>query len=572
MKSLRSKRAPGMHGTVLVLAMIFLAIFSSLAVTLASFADVNNQVASNQEKVNDCLSAAQSGLEIANYIINTVSLAETGNNTVSNTEAEEVWSDLYSHILTLDLNNATVNASASFTDSQGSGDEIVVTGFSLPNSSTTYNVRFYRYDDNLAKLYAQSTGQNGNITRSAQISMYMTKDSEVLHYAIAGRGRMWLTGDTTIYGDIFSSWDRADISPFNITSDSSVEGTINTVLSRSDIEAEGYQMETLDTNGNPIDANGDPLTDNYADRYANESTDEILGYHEGINYDQVDDQMGGMDISDYDTSLYYDRTYANDIGTRTTTTTTTEWVNIGTRRNPNYVEQEVTSTSDNTVTEYFPHGTDGYDDYKSGARTLTRYVYENETFTDAYVPSNRNALFENCTFEGVLYIDCAESTSTNYNNIRFNDCTFNGVIVTNTPSSLKWQYNALYFTGEATFNNTSDIQEATVLAPHFNVDLGNTNSDTSTYNVLKGAVVGGIVDVRGNCRIEGTIISMCDTTGWDSGFVTNIGATLEDGGSETTSIEDVGVIEIEPEEEQLLPSGITTPIIIKTDNSTYCEG
>ena len=65
---------------------------------------------------------------------------------------------------------------------------------------------------------------------------------------------------------------------------------------------------------------------------------------------------------------------------------------------------------------------------------------------------------------------------------------------------------------------------------------------------------------------------MCDTSQWSSGYVTNIGATLNDGGSETTSLGDIGVISIEPETEQLLPSGITTPIIIKPDNSTYCEG
>ncbi len=555
------------HGTVLILAMIFLAIFSSLAVALASFSDTNTQVASNQEKVNECLSAAQSGLEVAKYIVNTVSLEETGNNTVSATEADQVWTDLRNYMLTLDLNGAAVGASTAFSDTIGTGDEIVISGFSLSNSGTTYNVRFFRYNGAPTALLAQSTGQNGTIQRTVQISMNITKSSEVLKYAIASHGRMWLTGDTTIHGDIFSSWNRADISPFNMTNDSRVEGTINTVLSLDDILAQGYEMETLDADGNPIDADGNIITDNYEDRYSS-GTDEIQGYHEGINYEQPDQDMPGMDISDYDTSTYYDRTVDNEITPRTTTTT--QLVNIGTRRNPNWVEQEV--ETNNTVTEYFPHGPDGYDDYKSGAVTLTRYVYANETFTDAYLPSNRNALFENCTFEGVLYIDCAQSTSGAYNNVRFNDCNFNGVIVTNTPNALKWQYNALYFTGAATFDNQSDVQEATILAPEFNVNLGNTNPEASDNNVLKGAIVGGIVDVRGNAQIQGTIISMCDTSQWSSGYVTNIGATLNDGGSETTSLGDIGVISIEPESEQLLPSGITTPIIIKPDNSTYCEG
>ena len=104
------------------------------------------------------------------------------------------------------------------------------------------------------------------------------------------------------------------------------------------------------------------------------------------------------------------------------------------------------------------------------------------------------------------------------------------------------------------------------------MNLGNTNPVQSENNVLTGAIVGGIVDVRGNAQIFGTVVSMCDTTRWSSGYVTNIGATLDDGGSETTELGDVGVIEITPDPDQLLPNGIISPIIIKPRQSTYAEG
>ncbi len=156
-----------------------------------------------------------------------------------------------------------------------------------------------------------------------------------------------------------------------------------------------------------------------------------------------------------------------------------------------------------------------------------------------------------------LYIDCNKNTSSYYNNVRFDNCTFNGVIVTNVPQSFKWMQNCLYFTGEANFENTSSVQEATILAPHFNVNLGNTNPEQNENNVLTGAIIGGIVDVRGNAQIYGTIISMCDTSQWTSGYVTNIGATLDDGGSETTEVGDIGIIDITPDKNQMLPSGIS---------------
>jgi hypothetical protein len=377
------------------------------------------------------------------------------------------------------------------------------------------------------------------------IDMAITKNADVLNYAIAGKGRMWITGDSTIYGDIFSSWDRASISPFNMTSESKVIGTINTVLTLDQIESNGYQLETLNEDDQPIDANGDPLGSNYENRYYG-ATDEIQGYHEGINYEQANENMPGLNISHYNTDAYYNIVTGSGGGG-----------NI--------------PASSKIVREYFPHAAGNYSTPKSGSRTLDRQVYENQTFTNVRLPDNRNALFKNCNFNEILYIDCYKTTSTGYNNVRFENCTFNGVIVTDVPSQLKWQNNCLYFTGTAAFENQSSIQEATILAPHFNVNLGNTNPEQSDNNVLTGAIIGGIVDVRGNAHIKGTIISMCDTTQWPSGYVTNIGATLNDGGSETAEIGDIGVIEIEPDKDKMLPSGITSPIVIKPLQETYTE-
>jgi len=418
--------------------------------------------------------------------------------------------------------------------------EIITPAVSFGAADASFQVRFYRDDTHTIRL--EGIGTDGQVQRQVSVDMTITKDNEVLNYAIASRGRMWLTGDTTIHGDIFSSWDRPEIPPYNMTSDSAVLGTINTVLTLEQIEAQSYQLETLNEDGYPIDANGDPLGTNYEDRYYSPA-DEVQAYHEGINYGQPYQDMPGMNISDYDTDDY--KSSLTDIPP---------------------------CPSGERVIEYFPHAPGDYNLPKSGSRQLNRHVYENQTFNNAYLPDNRNALFRNCTFENILYVDCYKSGSTGYNNVRFDNCTFNGVIVTDVPKVFKWQNNCLYFTGEAAFDNTSGVQEATILAPHFNVNLGNTNPEQNDNNVLTGAIVGGIVDVRGNAQIYGTIISMCDTTQWSSGYVTNIGATLNDGGSETTELGDIGVISITPEEDKMLPSGITSPIVIKTLQETYSEG
>jgi len=425
------------RGAVLLLAMIFIAVFSALAAALATSTGTNVQLASNQRKVNTALHAALSGLECAKYMVSTVSLGEASANYVTTAQANQAWADLCTHVQALNLDGKPVWPALRFSDTGGDGDEMITSVLDLANPDTQFSVRLYRYDSDPRTIKMQATGIDGTVMRTVSMDMAITKDREVLEYAIASRGRMWLTGDTTIHGDLYSSWDRADISPFNMTSDTAVLGTINTVLDLDDIQNEDWQMETLDVNNCAIDVNGDPLGDNYEERYYGPD-DEIQAYHEGINYGQPDDtQVPGLDISDYNTDAYsMDLAQLDTSGTRNT--------------------------------EYFPHAAGDYTQPRdAGSHRYSRYVYENMTFADALLPVNRHALFRNCTFEGVLYVDTYKNnTSQAYcNNVRFQDCTFNGVIVTDTPQSFDWVDNCLYFTGGATFNNQSSIQEATILAP-----------------------------------------------------------------------------------------------------------
>ena len=539
-----SRTSRRQRGAALIISMIFVLVFSAVAMSLATLSGSNIQVASNQHKVNTALHAAQSGLECAKYLVGSAVLGQTAVNRVTDAQADQAWANLCQHVQNLALDGKPVPSASRFADAVGGGDQIATPAMDCGVPNSDFAVRFYRYDADPRLVKTQCTGSDGPVSRCIAMDMDITKDRGVLEYAIASRGRVWLTGDTTINGDLFSAWDRADISPYNMTSDSSVVGTINTVLELDAIQAENYQMETLDADDRPIDIHGDPLDTNYEDRYHGPD-DEVQAYHEGINYGQPYNDMPGMDISHYNTDEYNDG-----------------------------LSEIPSCPSADRVTEYFPHAAGDYTERRdSGSHQYSRHVYENQTFANAILPPNRHALFRNCMFEEVLYIDCSKtSTRQSYtNNVRFENCTFNGVIVTDVPQPFDWKDNCLYFTGEASFDNQSSVPEATILAPHFNVNLGNTNPNQSDNNVLTGAIVGGIVDVRGNAQVYGTIISMFDTTPYSSGYVTNIGATLDDGGSETTELGDVGVIGITPDPDAMLPSGITSPIIIEPDQTTYSE-
>ena len=516
-------------------ALFFLMIFSVLSLSFISVTGVSKQTAVNHSNMNAAQVNAENGLQLFRYLVSNWTPPEscfTGKNYVTDSEARAAFSS-FTQFINISL------AASNLMDKGGIAygtDSMYISDLQLDSTSSNYidiscQLVLPLSESDYHKVEVTAVGSSDGVSRSVMMSYDLCKSSEVLEYAIASRGRIWLTGDSNIDGDVYSAWDNRTCSPFNMTSDTSVEGTINTVFTKDQVQFASWQLETLDINGDIVyDAFGNPVVS---------SNDEIQGSHEGINYG-VGSDVPGMDITDYDTSDY-ESGLTNLPGTS------------------------------NTRTEYFPHAAGDYTSASSSSsRRMTRRVYQNQHFTNIKIPYNYNAVFENCTFDEVLYVDCAKNSSSYYNNIRFDNCTFNGPIVTDTPSALKWRENCLYFTGSATFNNDS-MEEATIMAPHFNVNLGNTVPNEGNENVLTGAIIGGIVDVRGNADIYGTIISMCDTTSWTSGYVTNIGVSLNDGGSESVEEGDIGIINIEPDKKNMLPSGITTPIVITPIGNSYVE-
>jgi Tfp pilus assembly protein PilX len=645
------------QGIAMILAMVFIVIFSAISIGFLSLSSANTQVSVNHRDSNNALAAALSGLDCARYIIGKTETISTNSNIVTEAQAQTLWANLYSKLQSLNLGSAAITKSGN-----NVGDTITTGAVAYGDSgSFIMTYRLVENADGTFAIQVSSKGTAGNgtgIERKAGMTFDIAKDGKVLNYAIASRGRMWLTGDTTIHGSVYSAWNLSNaqlaqlsqlnemiqqkmaagtlstsfatlvsslslsstnrttvlneltsgilspekaaqrcigfmtstpsISPFNMTGDSTVLGSINTCWTKDQVGPKSWQFETWDSDGNPIyqtdgagnilyetDGDGNYLYDDNGEmikaRYVNSDgdgivetgEDEIQGICAGVNYGETPQNLAGMNIADYDTTEYYNATRTTNGGNGD--------IPVPTSTQYTGTDAQLASLSSTCGTKWryekFPHDSSNYT--TGTGIQVKRYIYKNQTFSNVRLPADKNALFINCTFNNVLYVDAGKTTS-NYNNVRFDNCNFKGTIVSNTPQTFNWQKNTLYFTGSATFQNNASA-DTTILAPHFNVNLGNTNPVAGTNNVLQGAIVGGIVDVRGNAEVFGTIISMADTSSNTSGYVTNIGATLNDGGSETVAIGDVGTINITPNPEKKLPSGITTPIIFDLDSTSYYE-
>ena len=563
------------RGSVLVMAMIFVAAFSALAVSMASFSSRNINIADNQRKSNIAISAAQSAIEYGKYYLSQYDTpGELANiySDVTHTQADLTWDSLCSQLGELNCGSGSGLSENSFSEQivingaivTAYGEQIETGWINVGDGGGEFKIRFFKYNDDydvdhryydsVKKSYTflmDGIGRDGVVTRTVRIKLRIGKENGALSYAIATRGRMIATGDTIIHGSILSTWTSYRYhAPVELEEESTINGKINVLVDWDDLDNYGNQMETLDEFG-----------DNVYDEFGNKvisSDDTIQGNCHGVNYDVPSDNIpAGLDVSDYNTDMYYQQ--------------------CSRIRNP-----------DGTVVEYFPHSPGNYTRSVSGSQKFYRNLYTNDTFTDTYLPEGEDALFVNCTFNGIFFVQSEVQLYVRYyygrryyyykrNNVRFENCTFNGIIVSsvaNRSSSIEWVQNCLYFTGSATFDKGDDddlYSEATILAPMFNVNLGNTQAyEADGASLLTGAIVGGIVDVRGNAEIKGTIISMYNTNSHSNGYVTNIGFA-EDGGSEGGVPGDVGTIRIMPDPNNMLPGGIRSDVVIKPDQTSYIE-
>lgn len=542
-------------GMVLIISLIFIVVFSSLSLALMEMSVVNAKVSYNHQRSNSAMNGALSALECGKYIIAAFNLNPVSDTTQDEITAEQgdaVWSALCSKVRELHLGCETESSipdPARFADD--SGDYLTTPAITYGATGETFSLTFSRYDSSPGTIVCQGTGADGQISRKVSIDFSITKDTRVLEYAVASKSRVIVTGDSTIDGDIYSTWNRPEVAtPFEIEAESTINGTVNTVIAKNNYMAEsddyvGYDLETLDEEGNPVyDENGERVVS---------SGDKVQGQHDGVNYDQPIHQMPGFEASDYDTSSYAEAT--------------------------TYLELEDTTGYDNRETEYFPHSADSFNVRQNwSSRKLNRYVIEG-TSDSPKVVSNRklkagsNALFRNCVFEGVLYLESDPGSVGEYNNVRFENCTFNGTIVTDVPDDFEWTKNVLYFTGDAMFDN-QHMEEATILAPNFNVNIGNAKEvQDGSESILKGLVVGGIVDIRGNANVDGTILSMYDPSSQSGAgaYGTNVGFSNENNEAAVPLDNETGTINIHPAAGRRLPAGVKSDIVLTAQMVTYRE-
>jgi len=491
-----------------LMATLFVALFAVLAISYMALSNINVQMSRNHRDMNAALSAAESGLEylhnLMNYYVVTYGI-RTFQQEVTEDDAYALFDDLHD-FMQVELNGSPmlegsiVGSPAEIYENGRTGQQIVIPNLMFANNERArFSLQIRQFFDNPMTLEAISMGTMAGISRRITIQYALVKDKRFLEFSVVSKSPVNITDNSLVGTGIYTDWQNPEIAPpVTLAGVSTIDGNISTVLNPEDFDGLGYTLEDVNQ-----------------------------GTYGDIHYGEAEVDMPTAD--DFDTSMYAKETSVLSSG-------------------HTYNQKE-----------YYPHAPGSYTTPLPMSVELNRTVYENITIDEKRSIAG-NALFKNCVFEGVFYIGTTDGIGTN--NVRFENCTFNGPIVTGVPPKFgpeDWKKNALYFTGDCVFNNTT-MEEATILAPNYNVDIGN-GTGTST---LTGLVLGGVVDVGGDATVDGTIVSMADPLelGEYAGMIdTTIG----------TSDQGTHNIGVTPSPDRLLPMGISMKILIIRDGNSFVE-
>lgn len=265
------------------------------------------------------------------------------------------------------------------------------------------------------------------------------------------------------------------------------------------------------------------------------------------------------------------------------------------------------------ATEHTPYGSTVWQ------ATYKRPVFKNMVFENVQIPKGMNALFDNCTFKGVTWVDGERDITTSGgavtydqaqgmnwskaklsgsgtfskdsvllaggtpttgqmvtkgsqsgNNLRFNNCEFQGPLAGAYATAYTHFANSWEFTGSTMFNNQVD-DTATIVSPQVNIEMGSFTDPSGAPSKLVGVVVAGNIDIRGTSSVDGSVIVTGDGAGnttlayfGASDASTDPDAPMPEGGW--------GRLNIRYNPHRALPDGINIAIDIRPILGTYSEG
>ncbi len=236
MKHVRSLRSWNRCGSALILSLIFLVMFSALAVAMATFSSANVQVAGNLHRGDTTRGCAESGLEVIRYWLSQVQMSGKIDDSLRfTTLATTLQSKLDAAGATNILNGLTCT-------------ESTITLADVPLNSSggqSFSAILTKIDDDNVRL--EVTGNYGSLQRKIRsIFQYLPRADNVFDYGVASRGPLSLSGNIDLEGVNIEVESNAYIEctpllALEITGNSMIAGDVKIVNPLAYVHLQGGQ-------------------------------------------------------------------------------------------------------------------------------------------------------------------------------------------------------------------------------------------------------------------------------------------------------------------------------------------
>ncbi|MGB2865652.1 MAG: pilus assembly PilX N-terminal domain-containing protein [Sedimentisphaerales bacterium] len=176
------------RGAVLIISMIFVVIFSALAVSMAAMSGTNLQIAENHRKADHARACAESGFDVIRFWLSRVSISGT---TAEDLRFDQIADSLQDELTSESITNVT-------TSCNGSAITIPSVTLDSPGQKSFYGT-ITRLDNETLQI--DITGVYGSITRTIRANYYFGERAHnVFDFGVATKGPLSLSGNIELEG------------------------------------------------------------------------------------------------------------------------------------------------------------------------------------------------------------------------------------------------------------------------------------------------------------------------------------------------------------------------------------
>ncbi len=222
MANRHSRGRAGTRGSALLIALLFLALFASMAVAIAAASDVNLTIARNRIEAHQASALAETGILLLMQTLGGAAVTPTAN-------AEDIHEDIVLHLADAWADSTMIDADDLSSDADGVYfPAITVERDDGRNGTITLTLAADGGVLSVPTITVESTGRFGNAVRTVRYQMTTQGGNYTLGpYGVASRSRVQMTGNARIAGANEDSEGSILSATYSYTQAVSLTGNIN---------------------------------------------------------------------------------------------------------------------------------------------------------------------------------------------------------------------------------------------------------------------------------------------------------------------------------------------------------